>query len=449
MKKIFILFTAILALTGCKESEILVFDDKPEVRLNQSITEVRTGLLSAQNGWIATLPTNAGGGYGFYMSFDASENVKMYADLTSTSIITPKTSTYRLKTVLGTELIFDTFNYISMLADPVPTVYGGVSGSGYKSDLEFLHVRSTADSMIFKGKKYGQPFVLVKATAAQKAGYEAGEYKTAIDKIQNFFATTKHPYVEIVSGAATLKAGISLDMSATLSSGKRINFIGPLADGKVADAKGKFAYTFNGIDILGGTCVYQGITFVRMAWKDNTTLALYDAKQKEYVVKSSPEVLVPLKLLMSYNGTYNEITIGTRLPLGVTSGFNVAYNSSVTKFAALFIAGLPEPRTLNFVKFSLVNATIATVSIESDNGTKSYPATASYNYTLIDGVLTLSNPVYDANWTSRNALLIDIRNYFLSGPFRLDWVTSTDPTTSNLAGLYRVADPTSFFYGTL
>lgn len=444
MKKLLILFTTILALAGCKESEILVFDEKPEVRLNQSITAVRTSLLSAQDGWIATLPTNAGGGYGFYMSFDESENVMMYGDLTSTTTITPKTSTYRLKAVLGTELIFDTFNYISMLADPVPTVYGGVSGSGYKSDLEFLHVRTTTDSMIFKGKKYGQPLVLVKASPTQKAEYEAGKYQTAIDKIQNFFATTKHPYVEIVSSDVTLKVGISLDMSATLVSGKRINFIGLLADGTVDDAKGKFAYTSDGIEILDGKSVYQGITFVRIAWKDKTTLALYDSNKKEYIVKSSADVLVPLKLLVSYNGTYNEIIIGTSLPAGVTSSFNTAYNLSVSKFAAM-----NPTRTLNFVKFSLESASVAMVSIESDNGTNSYSGSVSYTYTLNDGILTLSNPVYDANWTSRNTQLLDIRNYFLSGPFRIDWVTSTDPTSSNLGGLYRVSDPNSFFYGTL
>lgn len=446
MKKLFILFTALIAFGSCKKSSDPVFEQKPEERLKESITEVRAKLLSSPSGWIATLPTFAGGGYGFYMSFDEAENVKMMGDLNNTSIVTPGTSTYRLKTVLGTELIFDTFNYISLLVDPVPSVFGGAAATGYKSDIEFVHNRSTADSLFFTGKKYGQPLVMVKATAAQKALYEAGDYKTAIDKFKAFFSNTRNPYIEYTSGNATLRAGMSLDFNNTLATGKRVNFTGVLADGaSTAAGTAKFALKLDGADLLGGGLVFNGITFVKILWKDATTLAVYDKTGKEYIIKSNPTPLTPLYLLLKYNGTYRRISVGSSLPTGVNSKFNAIYQALATRLGAL-----SPRRTIVSITFTLTNSTTATVAVSPNNGTSTFVANATFNYTINNDVITLTNPAYDGNWTARGTEYDGVRDFFLSGPFKIDWVTSTDPANAlTMGGLYRVADPTSYFYGGL
>lgn len=433
---------------SCKKTKNEVFDKKPEERLSESMAQVKTTLVGSSNGWIATLPTQAGGGFAFYMHFDASENVKMYGDLNTTSISTQAASTYRLKTVLGTELIFDTFNYISLLVDPVPSVFGGAAGSGFKSDVEFIHVRTNADSIFFKGKKYDQPLVMVKATAAQKASYENNEYKTAIDKLKAYFGSARNPYVEVVSGNSTLKAGIGIDVNSSLASGKRLSLTGVLADGtSTASANAKYAFTLNGADILGDGLVYQGVKFVRIGWKDATTLAFYDSTGKEYLVKSNPTPLTPFHLLFKYNGTYKVIRIGTSLPLGVNSGFNSVYQALAARLAAVTSGG---PRTIVYISFTLTNSTTATVSISPRNATSTFVANATFNYTITDDVITLSNPSYDGNWTARGTEYNGVRDFFLNGPFKMDWVASTDPAnTSLMGGLYRVSDPTSFFYGTL
>ncbi len=446
MKKLLIYLTAIIAFSSCKKSEEeLTFDATPEVRMSEATSNLRTALTASTNGWVVTLPTLAGGGYGFYMTFDAAQNVKMYGDLSAASINTPVTSTYRVKSVVGPELIFDTFNYISLLVDPVPSVFGGAAGSGYKSDIEFVYSKTNADTLFFMGKKYGQPMVMVKATAAQKASYEGNvDYKAATDKFKSFFAATKNPYIEMLDGTTTVRIGMSLDFANTLATGKRLSFTGILANGSIGTGTGKFGLTLSGAEMPGGF-IYQGIKFINFKWKDATTLAIYDSKGTEYVIKSNPVPLIPLKTLMAYNGTYKGINIGTSLPLGVVSAFNTAYQASVTKFAAM-----SPSRTLISVRFLLVNGTTATVTTQNNNGTTTFAALATYTYKLEDGILTLSNPVYDGNWTARELQLIDIQNYFLSGPFRLDYVTSTNPAnTSLMGGLYRVSDPTSFFYGTL
>ncbi|RZK75003.1 MAG: DUF4302 domain-containing protein, partial [Pedobacter sp.] len=318
MKKLIYLFMVVLVFAGCKKEEELNFDDRPEVRMNQSIEEVNTILASSPNGWIATLPTAGGGGYGFYMTFDrANQVVQMAGDLTDESATKIAPSTYRVKANAGAELIFDTYNYISLLSDPNPASFGGVTGTGLRSDVEFLFERSTADSLILTGKKYRQVLKMVKATAAQKTAYESAQYKTLIDKFKAFFVTNANPFIEVVSGTTTLKVTLTLNSTNSLNSGKRIDLTGVLADGTtIASANMKFAYTINGVSILGDGLVWNGIKFVRMAWKDANTLAIYDSTGKEYIVNNSTVPLVPLHLLFGskYSGLrsqYKTIYPGT------------------------------------------------------------------------------------------------------------------------------------------
>lgn len=447
MKRTFLFIAVLLLMIGCKKtSYVAKFDKLPQERVAEQLSLVSNALSSSPNGWVATLPTQAGGGYGFYMSFDKELNVSMYGDMTATSSSVIGNSYYRIKQDMGTELVFDTYNYISILNDPNATL-GGAAKIGYSSDVEFTFDKITGDTMIFIGKKFRQPFKMVKATATQKTSYLAGDYKTAIDKFNNFFATTKNPYIEITSGSTTLKAGISVNSTNNLASGKRVGLTGLQANGtSTLTGNAKYAYTLNGADLLGAGLTYGGVTFVRIDWK-GTSLNFYDSNGKEYAIKSNPIPLTPLAALFGFPTTfvYKKISIGATLPTGVTSQFNTVFQAMATR-----LAGLNPVRRIVGVSFTLTSNTLATVNISPNNGTSTFSANATFNYTITNGVITLTNPSYDGNWTARGVEYDGIRDFFLSGPFKLDWVISSDPlNTSTIGGLYRVADPTSFFYGTL
>jgi hypothetical protein len=448
MKKILYFFMALLIISGCKKSSFVSdFDQKPEERMAESITSVTNTLISAPNGWIATLPTNAGGAYGFYMTFDANQNVTMYADLNDNTAKTLGKSTFRVKAVLGTELIFDTYNYISMLSDPNNSVFGGAGNTGFKSDVEFTYLRSTADSIFFIGKNYRQTLAMVKATTAQKAAYTAEGLKTSSDKLKSFFATTQNPYIEVGAGSSIIKAGLSVNFTNVLASGKRTTLTGILADGTtVVSATNKIALTTDGISMTSGGLVFQGVTLVKFAWKDATTLAMYDAAGKEYIIKSSPVPLTALPLLFGFPSsyTYRKITISsTGLPTGVSSGFTAVYNSMVSKFAA-------TNRSISSTTFTLTSNSVFEVAVNYISGTSAFVASATYGYTRNGDVITLdNNPVGNVNWPTRANEIKPLADYMLTGPFRIDWVTSTTPNVGSLGGLYRTADASSFIYGTL
>lgn len=383
MKRLLLCIALLSILISCKKSSYVAkFDKLPQERAAEQIALVSSTLTSSENGWVATLPTGAGGGYGFYMNFDKEQNVVMVGDLTATSSSTSAKSYYRVKQDMGTELVFDSYNYISMLDDPNGSVMGGVSKVGFSSDIEFTYDRINADSIVFIGKKYRQPFILKKATAAQKASYMAGDLKPAIDKFNTYFTNNKFAYIEMVSGATTIKVGVSPNLSGTLATGKRIDFTGVLADGKtIATANSKFAYNLDGLSILNGGLVYQGITFVRIAWKDASTLAVYDSTGKEYIIKNNNGPLVNINLLW-----------GTKFS-GLLSPFKTIYPGTTQKGMDILnyfhnnLTNAFTGYTFNSGKINLtwnvVNQRLVVDGFSSQNGgTSGWTTTATYGYTV-------------------------------------------------------------------
>ncbi|RZL19937.1 MAG: DUF4302 domain-containing protein [Pedobacter sp.] len=448
MKKIFLCIAVLAIMISCKKtSYVAKFDKLPQERAAEQISLVSSTLTGSANGWIATLPTQAGGGYGFYMSFDNAGNVMMYGDMTAASSSTSVASYYRVKQDLGTELVFDTYNYIAMLDDPNAAILGGASKVGYSSDIEFTFDRIVGDSIVFIGKKYRQPFKMVKATAAQKASYLAGGYKTAIDKFTTTMATIKNPYIELGSGAQLAKIGVAVNTTNNLTLGKRIDLSGLAADGKVLSGTGKYSFRLDGADILGDGILVNGVRLVRILFKDATTLAFYDAKGTEYIIKSNPAPLTPLASLFGFPNTYpyKKITIpATGLPAGVNSEFTAVYNQMIALFTA-------SGRTVSSTTFTLTSNSQFTIAIAYAS-TSPFTATANYGYTRNGDIITLdNNPIStsDNNWTTRAVQIKPLADYMLTGPFKIDWAASSSPGVPNLGGLYRTGNLGSFIYGTL
>ncbi|HEY8896185.1 MAG TPA: DUF4302 domain-containing protein, partial [Niastella sp.] len=366
--------------------------------------------------------------------FKPSQSILMVGDLNDEAATKANTSTFRIKWVMNATLIFDTYNYITMLQDPVPSVYGGVAGSGLKSDVEFEYMRMNGDTIFMKGFKYKNDLVLVKANATQKSRYLSSAFKANIDAITSFFVTKRNNYVNIQG--LTNPVEFILDKSS-----KTAKFQYQSNEGNVAQVTAKYSYEDDGVVFDDGFTV-GGVTFVR-GKIENGEFVLIAADGTKYTLKQSTLPVVPMSLMFVYNGAYKELYLGTSLPAGVTSGFNTAWQSAVTKLAAL-----SPTRTIVDLRFILTNSTTATVTLRTTNGTV-FTANATWQYTYNNGILTLSNPSYDGNWTPRQPQIQEIQNFFNSGPFKVDYVLSSNPNVTGLGGLYRVADNTSFFYGTL
>ncbi|ARS41395.1 hypothetical protein CA265_17750 [Sphingobacteriaceae bacterium GW460-11-11-14-LB5] len=435
--KILYIALVVLLMASCKKDSDPILDD-PDTRLTAELAANQAKLIAAPNGWKATIYPSGGKGFSFYFKFLADGKVDMMGDVNNASSTAPQTSTYRLKALQRPTLIFDTYNYIHLIADPDASISGGANASGLKSDFEFAFAGVAGDTLKFEGTFYGNKMSIVTLSAAESQSILAGGLKTMTDANTAYIAANKNPYLQFADGT---KGALSIDpTSKTL----KLTYLD--SKGVVQSKSVTFAYGINKLS-LSAYLNYGSVYFNEL---------FYDSASKTYYimvgttrinVQNSNVPIVPLSLQFGFPSAfaYRSINIGTSLPLGVTSGFNAIYQASVTKFATT----LTPSRTLVAVRFALTSNNTATVTTQNNNGTTTLTAVATYNYTMNDGVITLSNPIYDSNWVARTTQLIDIQNYFLTGPFKIDWVSSTNVNSPLLGGLYRTADLSSFMYGTL
>ena len=187
MKKILSLFLfASILFAACKKDDTRIFQETFDERINGSIAKYQAALTSSQYGWKALITTDHGNGgtYAFYMKFNDSNSVTMVSDFDTSYAVTPKTSGYRIRQQQQPTLIFDTYSYIHVLADPnenvviYSNVNGGPIGQGLLSDFEFIINPNdiVGDTLKFTGKVNGAKLVMTKATAQEAGIFLGGQW---------------------------------------------------------------------------------------------------------------------------------------------------------------------------------------------------------------------------------------------------------------------------------
>ncbi|MEO6550316.1 MAG: DUF4302 domain-containing protein [Ferruginibacter sp.] len=192
MKKVIVIVCMLAAvISSCKKDDASVFDKSADERLTEKLTAYQTQLSGAQNGWKGLIRVDSGKGsyYSFFFKFNNANRVVMLSDFDSTSAVTPKESSYRLKALQQPSLLFDTYGYIHVLADPNEAVNGGARGGGLTSDFEFYFDSTTTDTIRLVGRFNGSKMTLVRATKAEEDAYNGGQLAAGlyINKILTYF----------------------------------------------------------------------------------------------------------------------------------------------------------------------------------------------------------------------------------------------------------------------
>ena len=168
MKK-YLLYLLLLTtvFTACKKDKIdPPAGERPEERASAAVKAYKDLLVGNTNGWKAYLFPAGGGVNLFSMKFTDKNRVTMLSDINTTTNTTSLESSYMLKQQLSPSLLFDTYSYIHLLADPDPAVNGGVAGAGSYSDFEFFVDKVVGDTVKLYGNRLGSALLLVKATSA-------------------------------------------------------------------------------------------------------------------------------------------------------------------------------------------------------------------------------------------------------------------------------------------
>lgn len=200
MKKIFYILTLIAITMGitiaCSKTEDPIFEETTDERLAKELAEYKELLTSQTDGWYLVINTKRGGGFKFWVSFDDDFRAKVLSDMDATYSNVGETSTkiqdtgYRIKALMSPSLIFDTYSYIHVLADPNPKVIDGDRAEGLESDFEFSFVNVEDNGTInLKGNFNGCTAILVPVA-------------NNVQEIKN--GRLKQEHIDVVNYASTL-----------------------------------------------------------------------------------------------------------------------------------------------------------------------------------------------------------------------------------------------------
>lgn len=240
MKKIIYLLLVTLVFAACKKDNDRVFSETTDERLNKALAAYQAQLTGATSGWKAVIYPSGGGVYSFYFSFNNDNRVKMVSDFDSASAVTLKESSYRLKALQQPSLIFDTYSYLHVLADPTGGVNGGPDGAGLLSDFEFYFDSTKADTIKLVGRMNGSKMTLIKATPAEATAYTTGQFN--INLFRSNFGKILEYFKRLTIGTQVYELNINLN-------NRTITF-NWLVGGNLQSFTSQFYFTLAGLQLV-------------------------------------------------------------------------------------------------------------------------------------------------------------------------------------------------------
>lgn len=182
MKNYIAILILLLSLTACRRDfDETIFGETPDARLTKTLDSLQNRLANEPGGWNGFLTTGTGLRAGFYFVFNNNNRVLMASDVV-TGGNRPKESSYRLKALQQPSLIFDTYSYLHILANPNGDVNGGEDGAGLQSDFEFAYDPSAnnTDSIVLIGRMHNSRLVLRPGSRQDRDAFDAAGLDNAL-----------------------------------------------------------------------------------------------------------------------------------------------------------------------------------------------------------------------------------------------------------------------------
>lgn len=464
-KKYIYMIAGILLLTGCDKKEDNIFSVSPDERLTESLQEYQDILNSSPNGWLLSINTKAGGGYRFWLSFNDDNRVTMLSDLDYTikgagqTSVVPKESSYRLKGLMAPSIIFDTYSYLHVLADPQAAVNGGSSGAGLESDFEFSFIKADNGRLYLRGNFNECTAYMDPVSPAELESIMQGGLTSVYQGLNDYLDAHLFPTILVGDSKLLAKPSARTVDFAYMDEEENVveSSVGAYIDlksltGPVAMSDIHF---FEPVSILGKT-------FTDMVWDEQKGCYLMESGDDEYEVFDNQTPPYPMNF--GYGGTFAKLhmeadkMVGTVPQAFMDDFYTPAYNS---------LQG--NKRTILYVEciFSL-NATSQKPQMElwiryQNSAGSAYTAKWYFSYQENeDGTLTFLDREQSGSSNERGQepylkKLVDffceveyskystsswsesVKSKVTPHTFRRDWVPNkTQGLTGNIGGLYRV-----------
>ena len=207
-----------LLLSSCEKSSTDVFNKSTDERLSARVNEYKSKLTTNRDGWILTVNSEVAGSFNHWIKFRDDQRVEMLSDVErylpeyQGSSAQIKESSYSIKALQNIVLLFDTYNYIHIPADPQGGVNGGKNGDGLKCDFEFsftdpypyipsgggdVDMINIRNWYLLKGRYFNNKALLRKCTSEEAQAIKANGLAKNAEAFDNYMKTMKVPAIEV------------------------------------------------------------------------------------------------------------------------------------------------------------------------------------------------------------------------------------------------------------
>jgi len=435
----------LLLLAACKKDSDPAFSEPADVRVQKTLTAFQETIVGASNGWKAVLYPKGGKGFSYWMKFTNDNRVTMVSDFNSTSATTPKASSYRLKALQQPSLLFDTYNYIHLPADPTGSISGGDDATGLASDFEFMLGTSLIDTLAKKapftqmtltGRFNGVDIVMTKASAAEETAYNGGGLNTLMSQITAYL--NANPFLFLRLDNKQLQVNMDVNNKSFA--------LGWDANGGIGRSSSPFAFTLTGI-ILKTPVEYNGKKIYELTWDDHAQVLYATVDGAKVIIEIAAAPILPLHLVLGSTGAIDII-----VPYATTfPGWSANFQTRRAAAATAMMNGGYSLR-LDLMDFEFNSTTkVMTIYVIIYQGANGFLATFTYNYTkTAAGVFKFTKAVpylgynagiIEANMAPLLAQRLDVDNFTIS--------YFTDPTKGVLGQFVSVEHPDFTFTGTI
>ena len=482
-----LLLAASVLFTACDLKEDYTFDETPDERLVKVLEEYSNILTSAPNGWMLSVNTEISGGFTHWVTFDKNNRVVMLSDMDATWVVNPNwgdqstsikpiESSYRLKAMQLPSLIFDTYSYIHLLADPQakdneyrPGNGGTTNGDGLISDFEFYFEGIDNGKVYLRGRYNNTQAILTPATPEEAQAALSGDLKTVHSDFSTYLeANFVNAVATINNQPVWLRLG-SRSMTCLFSSADRTEqvYAGLYLDmlSQIAGTPTSNIYFFEPVEI-------NGVLLTQIRWEDNG-YKIVDQKGGTYPMVNEP--VPPISLRFGPGKDYvkmranNTELAGTMKDPFLTNVYIAAYNDLNNNGGSRKVQKIELSFGVN-----AVGMPVAILEVPYTSGSSTFIAKWWYKYEFsADGseiTFTDRDQSGSTNENGREQYLKAIVDYFCdvqysysSGSyvnwvkssitprtFKIDWLKNETLGSSEIVGgLDPVDDPGNTFPGIL
>jgi hypothetical protein len=429
----------LIALAGCVKKVDNIFPETPDERLQKVLTAYKETLMGAPGWKLFAYPKGLEsegievGGLTYYITFPDSNRTVMVGDFNAVTADVPKESSWHLKATQRPSLVFDTYSYIHIAADPDETVsFSPIQqgGYGWGSDYDFsFEDAEPGDTLFLEGNFNQSQAFMLKATTEEIDAAFNGQLKHIVEVTKNLPKTTSFLYFD---ASDNNKIGITFNNFLF-----RLNFV-YLNSGELQTFSVPFSHTTYGIHFKSPVTV-GGYTFQDLYWDEAVDRYYINTGSGRVDINNSSTPLIPMnKVLGKYVVTIS-VPDDSTLP-GQSATFANVYED--IKFNLKNSGFDLDLRDLEFI-FDDASKTMAMlVNVEQDG----IPFVAAYMYDYT--ALSSSNVTkFTRSLTNANGNLVEVEmspllEYIDNDDFKVDYFTGATPPL----GQFTSRDRADFFF---